>query len=151
MNELLISQQTRAILIQYIVYGAIIIVGLIILFLFRKRDKRSNMLIAKEKTEKLLKNLEKLMKRNEKDELLFPVKYTQLKNSVGDLVVLTEKEVTEKRNVAYADVLAGYKALQEQLDDEENWSRKRFYKELESVQAKLKEVYDLLVRILQEK
>jgi FtsZ-interacting cell division protein ZipA len=150
MSALLISEQWISLLIQYIVYGVIIIVGLIVLLLLRKRDKRPNMVIAKQKTEKLQKEIDTLLKQTGKEELLFPVKYTQLKNRIGDLVVLTEKEVTEKRNVAYADVLEGYKALQNMLGEEENWSRKRFHKELSTIQAKLNEVYNLLVQILQE-
>lgn len=151
MNGLLAVNETLSLLIQYIVYGSIFVVGLIVLIFLRKREKRPNMVIAKGKTEQLLKELEKILKNREKEEYLFPVKYTQLKNRVGDLVVLTEKEVTEKRNIAYDEVLTGYKELQDRLANEENWSRKRFFEEAEYIYKRLKEIYTLLLHISQEK
>lgn len=103
---------------EYIIYGSIFVAGLIILLILHKRDKRPYMTIAAEKTEKLIKRTDKILQGDEKQGF-FLARVTQIKNSLGDLIVLAEQEVTGNRNVAYDGALSAYKQAYTRISNEE--------------------------------
>ena len=103
---------------EYIIYGSIFVAGLIILLILHKRDKRPYMTIAAEKTEKLIKRTDKILQGDEKQGF-FLARVTQIKNSLGDLIVLAEQEVTGNRNVAYDGALSAYKQAYNRISNEE--------------------------------
>lgn len=132
------------IITEYIVYGTIFVVGLIVLLILRKRDRRPNMTIAAEKTEKLIKRTDKILQGDEKQGF-FLARVTQIKNSLGDLIVLAEQEVTGNRNVAYDGALSAYKQAYNRISNEELSTEKEIVLEaLSFVQKKLEEALKII-------
>lgn len=102
----------ESILIQYLFYGGVFIVGLIILFFMKRSSKKPFSQTALAKTEALLKRTDKLSAEcgQKYNVYAFMAKSLRLSNDIGDLVVLAENEVVQKRNIAYDGVLSAYQA-----------------------------------------
>lgn len=109
-----------SLLTQYAFYGAILIVGLIILAFMNRAAKKPVSVLAVSKSEALIKRIEKLLAEQEKKKnglYILPAKIMQINSEVGDLVVLADREFTQNRNIAYEGVLSCYQAAAAKLGD----------------------------------
>lgn len=137
---LLFSAEDWKLLIQYIFYGLIFVIGLIVLMLMRRADRRSKMTEAKEKTEKLIKRIETLQGEKGMQNYLIVGQISQIHSAVGDLLVLAEQEVIGNRNITYDGVLTIYKDVFQRLETE------RFLGDKNGIKDALKYAHEELVR-----
>lgn len=104
----------ESVLIQYLFYGGIFILGLVILFLMKQKDKKPVSVIALTKTDALIKKTDKLLENcadiKKYNVYTLIAKTLRLSNEIGDLVVLMENEVNNKRNISYDGALSAYQA-----------------------------------------
>ena len=145
--NLLISEQTAMLLTQYIFYGAIFVVGLIVLGIMKRHSKKPAVGIAIAKTDNAIKHLNKLLKiaESDKDDYTMPAKLLQLASEVGDLVIIADTECNERKNIAYDGVLSHYKNAATILSDlNENWPHKVDAKKLSQVKSALEDALEIL-------
>lgn len=104
----------ESVLIQYLFYGGIFILGLLILFLMKQKSRKPVSIMALTKTDALIKKTDKLLENcadiKKYNVYTLIAKTLRLSNEIGDLVVLMEEEVTRKRNISYDGALSAYKA-----------------------------------------
>lgn len=143
---LLTSQEIYSVIMQYIVYGAIFVLGLVVLFFMKRRSRRPVIVLAVEKTEAAIGRTEKLLESTEKKggEYAFPARLMQLGNEVGDLVVLADRELTENRNITYEGVLSAYQAAADKLAAIDVWDAPSAAKGLAGVKADLERALGIL-------
>lgn len=112
-----LSQETLNLIIEYIFYGAIFIIGLIVLVLMKHRSGRPATLFAREETEKTIRRIEELIGTldDEKNDYVLPAKILRLSGEIGDLVLLADREVTQNGNIAFEGVLAAYKSAADKV------------------------------------
>lgn len=137
-----------ALMVQYAIFGGIIVVGLIVLIILRTLDKRPYMVIAEERNNKLIAKLDKILAKEKQTEAALSLEATKVRNLVGDLVVLAEKEVVENRNVAYDGVATAFKAAYGKLNVEDyRWTKEESLTALSFTAEQLKEAKKLFSEI----
>lgn len=109
-----------SVIMQYIFYGAIFIIGLIVLGIMNRGSKKPVAVRAFAKTETVIKNIDKLLlqlQKNKKSVYAISPKIMQLKSEIGDLVVLADNEYTTNKNISFEGVLSYYQTAFECLGD----------------------------------
>lgn len=135
-----LSQETLNLIIEYIFYGAIFIIGLIVLILMKRRSRRPAMLFAREETERTVRRIDELIAslEDEKNDYVLPAKILRLSGEIGDLVLLADREVTQNGNIAFDGVLSAYKSAADQVAAiDAIWGRARVATELTAAKEQL--------------
>lgn len=135
-----ISQETLNLIIEYVFYGGIFIIGLIILLFMKRRSRRPAALLAQEETERTIRRIDKLIENlnNEKNDYTFPARLLRLSGEIGDLVLLADRELTENGNIAFDGVLSAYKAAADKVASiDVIWERERAAERLAAAKADL--------------
>lgn len=135
-----LSQETFNLIIEYIFYGAIFIVGLIVLILMKRRSRRPAMLFAREETERTVRRIDELIAslEDEKNDYVLPAKILRLSGEIGDLVLLADREVTQNGNIAFDGALSAYKSAADQVAAiDAIWGRARVATELTAAKEQL--------------
>lgn len=100
----------NSVLLEYVIYGGIFIVGLIILFFMNQAKKKPVSVTALAKTKDSIARIDELIGECEKKYNVYTLltKTLRLTSEIGDLVVLAEDEVTRNRNIAYDGALSAF-------------------------------------------
>ena len=83
-----VSQETWNLVIEYIFYGSVFVVGLVILLLMKRRSVRPAAVLAKEGAEKAIARIDRFLGSlgREKNNYAFPAKLLRLSGEIGDLI-----------------------------------------------------------------
>ncbi|MBP5242874.1 MAG: hypothetical protein J6Z36_04195 [Clostridia bacterium] len=138
------------ILTQYLIFGSIFIVGLIVLIILSNASKKPITETVILKTEEAIKKANEILEVKDKKSASYsiPGKIMQLNNEVGNLVVLADKEVNERRNISYAGVLSAYQtAAKLLLDVNVEWSAEKIEGTVGAVQNSLQQALDIVQQL----
>ncbi len=149
MLNLLLEINVPYLVIQYVIYGSIFIVGLIILIIMKRISKKPVTATAITQTKKAIEKVDALLSDGEKvSDYMFPAKILQLSSVVGDLLLLADKEFTTNKNIAYEGVLGAYVTASKRLDEIAlTWERETSKEPLEGVKNDLQRALNILEQI----
>lgn len=102
---------TLAVTLEYIIYAAILVIGIIVLAVNKKKKKKPTSVKSVEKTTEAIARIDRILadERMKKNlSLMLPTWVMQVDGDVGDLVVLADRELTDNRDVTYEDVYRYY-------------------------------------------
>ncbi len=147
-----ITQETFSLVIEYIFYGGIFVIGLVILICMRRRSRRPVPRLAVDRTEEADKKMESILTAVGKrgSEYTFPARLLQIGSDVGDLVLLADRELTENRNIAFEDILAAYQAAADRLAAVNAWDAEAAPEGLQAVKAELEKALGILKKLTKE-
>lgn len=145
-----VSQETWNLVIEYIFYGSVFVVGLVILLLMKRRSVRPAAVLAKEGAEKAIARIDRLLASlgREKNNYAFPAKMLRLSGEIGDLILLADRELTQKGNIAFDGVLSACKAAAEKVSAiDVIWGGEQVETQLLAVKADLQRALDIIEKI----
>ena len=150
MYNLLISQETASLLIEYAVYGGIFIVGLIVLLFMKRASRKPVVVLAISKNERTIEEVEKLLNKlsSHANKYALSAHILQVSSDVGDLLVLADKEFTQNKNIAYETVLAYYQNASRMIDGVTSvWDMSNLEQTLSDIKGELTKALGVLQEI----
>lgn len=154
MTGWLLAASWISLLIEYVVYVTVIVVGIVVLGWMRRKKHKPVEQIAVQRTQEIIKRIDGFFEAEKKQtkktmaEHLFLAKKMQLHAEVGDLLVLIDREAMESKRIEYQEIEGCYRrALNALYELDTTWGGEETLALLMSAKKELSRALTLFERM----